>query len=378
MNYAELNAIRDLPIEDRKQISRNRYRVSSENFQSVADPAKVAETLQAAKDSKLNPLGQQSTHIHVRSYSPPNWYSTSGVFKKQRQIEAKGLPSFFQWRFLTLTVDRSRFDSPLQAYLACKDDLRRFTTRCRKAGLWDASTPWCWKLEFHPESGWPHWHYLVGRTKKFSMAQLNSLIDLWPHGRPSVEMVRNDDFLYSFKYAFKPCIQQGSDESDFKEVLPDWFMDYFKESVDGSRPETFQRVRFWQTSKAFYTGIPRAPVLSDPKPVNSSILPFTVRENIAVNQSKIHVISRSRRGKYISSTVAILTIAVSHFWNLSAWHAAGNNGVFLSSHSAVIPSHLIKYYTKYTWTLPKHLSANRLTLKQAVKLQAQGETLRKC
>lgn len=332
--------------------------------------------------------GKSSDDIHVRSYSAPNWFSSVGVLKKRRQIEGRGLPSFKNWRFITLTLNRDLFDSPLEGYLAGKDKIRRFLNAARKENLWSTSARWCWKMEFQRD-GWAHWHLLVDRTAKFTEAQLTRIGELWALGRTNVERVQENDFLYTFKYAFKPVFVEG--EGDFEDgdsfVLPHWFLDYVSsktvkvEQPDGSiqeaeKPVTFAKVRFWQTSKGFYTGKPIA--VSERKEQSTWTIPLPVRDLAERASKSVQIISRKRSGRYLKSAIITLSICASQIWNLAAWYAVDGKAVFMAVNSAVLPKHIIERNTQQTWKLKELLEQNQLTVRRAARLQTQGQTLRTC
>jgi hypothetical protein len=83
-------------------------------------PSRVPAT-DADSHCRQSPAALRTRLIHVRSYSPPNWLTKSGVNKKRAAIERKGLPGFRNWRFITLTLDREQFEGcPLSGYLAEK------------------------------------------------------------------------------------------------------------------------------------------------------------------------------------------------------------------------------------------------------------------
>ena len=90
----------------------------------------------------------------IQRVKRPNWLTPEGVALKREEIRKKGVPWMARWRFITLTIDPSKFENEVQAYLKGKDQLRRFMASLREL-LGVKSADWCWKLEFH-ESGWPH------------------------------------------------------------------------------------------------------------------------------------------------------------------------------------------------------------------------------
>jgi hypothetical protein len=310
--------------------------------------------------------------IHVRSYNPPNWFTPSGVFKKRKQIEARGLPNFHKWRFITLTLNPDLFDSPLAGYLAGKQWMRNFFVDLRKKGLMPSYAKWCWKLEFQA-NGWPHWHLLIERKQKYTSDQLTEISRSWSLGRVNVEMVDDKNFSYNFKYAFKPVLSDSDEEASL--CVPDWFSHYRSSksvSEDVSKPITFSRVRFWQTSKGFYT---RPLASSDSSSPVSSIVPFTVFELLSF--SNVLVISRNRLGEYQLSSVIPLSVSLSQFWNSVGFDCVHGGSVGLACGSFIVPTKLIQTKT-VSCHLHKLIEQNSMTLQKALVLQRRGETLLTC
>lgn len=318
--------------------------------------------------------------IHVRAYRRASWVTGEGVARKRKLIENKGLPRMHGWRFITLTIDPERFENPLEAYQFGSDHMRRFLYAARKAGLWTNKSKWAWKLEFQA-NGWPHWHLLVERRKRMTSEDFRTIGRLWGLGRTNVEMVNERDFRYTFKYAFKAVQVAEADEfSDAPQFAPDWFLDFVGsrkvviEGVEVEKPVTLARVRFWQTSRGFYTkrNRPRGKVK---EPV-SSIVPRSAREVLDQQSRTVLVIARKACGSYKASKVVTITCNLEQFWNLSAFDIVGGHGVGLAPYSFVIPTHRIKTNKIDQWTMQQLISQNRLQLPQAVRLQSRGETLR--
>jgi len=397
INRLEISAAKAGRSDNDGLPSRARYRIRKpgEDLPPISD-----ESVKAARKAQSVHLVERaapSSDIHVRAYNPPNWFTTSGVLKNRKRIEARGLPSFTDWRFITLTLDREQFSDPLEGYLKAKDFLRKFMHAARAAKLWNSDTKWCWKLEFQKD-GWPHWHLLVGRKRMFSEAQLEKIRHLWSIGRTNVERVEGDEFLYSFKYAFKPVIVREDDEWMFEDdnevTAPSWFLDYIgvesvrvevKDPVTGDvvdsficeKPKTFARARFWQTSEGFYTGKTRPREVKD-KEQQSWSVPLPVRIHEEKSRTKVQIVSRKRSGRYLKSATLALTVCASALWNIASWYAIEQKSVFLGINSAVIPHHIISRHTKETHKLEPLLWQNKLTVQRAVRLQQRGETLRNC
>ncbi|MCW1921495.1 hypothetical protein OKA05_02955 [Luteolibacter arcticus] len=321
----------------------------------------------------------------MRDYSPPNWLTVAGVSKKRKAIERKGLPSFKNWRFITLTLDPELFEQcPLSGYLQGKDHMRRFLFACRGAGLWSDDAKWCWKMEFQA-NGWVHWHLLVERKSKFTHDELRDIARFWGLGRTNVERVNVRDFLYSFKYAFKAVYQVDQDGTDSRNVAPEWFLDYHSSRLvtvtdeDGTRrkvskPVTFARVRFWQTSKGFYTGLQ----IEDERPAiepKSALVPFPARVAAERLERSVQVVSRDAGGNYKSSAVITLAMSKGRFWHLASWHTAHGAAVGLAVGSFAVPAFIVQQNTTSCLIAPL-IRENRLSLPAAERLRQEGTHLR--
>jgi len=317
-------------------------------------------------DSKVGPQ-DPADFIHVRRYKAPNWATTEGVAKKRRAIERKGLPGFAGWKFVTLTLDPEKFGhDPLKGYQAGRRKLSKFMHACREAGLWSKSAKWCWKLEFQ-RNGWAHWHLLIEHRPKWTEHEFREVLPkLWGHGFTQVEAVRTDDYAYSFKYAFKPVLQQ--DDEDLFGVstyaLPDWFLDHYRPSTDGNdKPESFSRVRFWQTSKGFYTGGLDDEKRDDEEPPASCYLPFPARAAADRAGSTLQVVARTATGKYVKSAVVTLLGCVSAFWSATAWETYRGRAWGLAVESFIVPTSQLNI--RETWLLKELKERNRLTPQRA-------------
>jgi hypothetical protein len=371
-------------------------------------PRRVSAT-DADSHSRQSPAALRARILHCRDYRPPNWFSHSGVRKKRRLIELRGLPRFHQWRFITLTFrradialanDEENFEldpeaeewGPLSAYLAGKDHMRRFLYACRQNGLWSDDAAWAWKMEFHAD-GWVHWHLLVERTAKMTVAEMATLTRLWGFGRVRVDMVRQDDFLYSFKYAFKAVSQaDGEDHDNGAAVAPAWFLDYYgsrtvtvkwtdadgiEQSERVTKPISFSRVRFWQTSKGFYTKALEK-VERERKPQASWSVPLPVRAHADRIAAQVQVIARDVGGNYQQSAVFPLSCSKDEFWNLAAWHFLHGGAVGLAIGSYCVPAFLLESKIENTCQLRPLIHRNRLSLPSATRLAQRRQTLLTC
>lgn len=322
----------------------------------------------SAVDRPLTYKGAGTKCVHVRQHFVPNWYSTRGVNSKRRIIERKGLPSFANWRFITLTIDPQRFeheDIPaLAAYLAGKRRMRFFLNELRSRGLCPEGCKWAWKLEFQG-NGYPHWHLFVQRTDRYTVDQMREISDIWKLGRVNVERIQAENFRYQFKYAFKPVLQEGeSDMFDSQScALPGWFMSHFVQDDNGGKPQTFARVRFWQTSKGFYEKKDEARVKSGKY---SSIFPQTVFEIFQRRVKTIQLVARNYSGKYKKSCLIVVDGSMGKFWSDVSKLVLLGEAAGLGALSALIPARFIN--TANTCQLNQLLQHNRLPVNQGIRL----------
>lgn len=265
---------------------------------------------------------KDTTSVEIRKYYAANWWSVSGVAANLKRILRKGIPNLKDWRFITLTIDPKMFDTEVQGYLAGRENMRRFIFKLRKA-LNVPAAKWAWKFEFQ-SNGQAHWHIYFEYKTKIDGALLNKL---WGLGRTNVKRCDAKSIHYAFKYAFKPSMRSISREDAYDELLndetpvplPKWFLDWRglrvitkkwictetgeKMSEKVQAPDTFGRVRFWQTCKGFYTGDP-APK-KEVKETFSSLFPRTLRAVASEGVNKVQLIARSCDASYRKSAVVV-------------------------------------------------------------------------
>lgn len=302
----------------------------------------------------------------------PSWFTPSGVRAKLKLLEAKGLPEFGGWRFITLSCDQAYFGHcPLTAFLAGREHMRRFLDKCREAGLWSDDAKWCWKLEFQ-RNGWPHWHLLVDRKRKFTYAEMRQIDEFWAMGRTNCRRIaKSQKFGYLFKYVFKGVYQEGDDSGL---SVPTWFLDYFEGGADGSKPKSFARVRFWQTCKGFYTGKPLPVVDAEPQ---SCILPRPVRHIVEDRRVSYVVVARDSGGTYLKSSLVRMAVDRKELLRLHLWDVDNGAALVLGVSSLVMaPQTLDKLLTESDkWKLTEVQRDNRLTLARADQLRHQRRDL---
>jgi hypothetical protein len=207
-------------------------------------------------------------------------------------------------------------------------------------------------------------------------------------------MVRLDDFLYSFKYAFKAVTQTEDTDPDSPGgvVAPDWFLDYVSSKLvtvkhtddDGntittraSKPVSFARVRFWQTSKGFYEWAAAA-VESERKEQISWGVVLPARYHADSVPCLLQVVARDVGGRYKSSAVVKLSCPAHRFFDLAAWHLIHGAAVGLAIGSYCVPAFIIKQKTVELWKLQKLEKVNRLSLPAAETLRQMGQALLTC
>ncbi len=162
--------------------------------------------------------------ISVERFENANWFTDYGAHLKVKDIRKKGLPTFRDARFITLTTDPDRYPDPQRAYELGKRHLPQFVYLLSQ--FLGKKIPYCWKLEFH-KNGFAHWHIVLIHREFIPFEIINKC---WAKGRTDIKRVRNNDWEYLFKYVGKAV------------DLPDWVLDY-------------EQIRFFQASRGFYTNV---------------------------------------------------------------------------------------------------------------------------
>ncbi len=229
--------------------------------------------------------------------------------------------------------------------------MRRFTAVLRKSY---GEFRWFWKLEFQ-ENGWAHWHVLWEYKKRIDFAVIDKA---WKLGRTETQMVKQENFDYVFKYAFKANeIQNGH------YCLPDWFLDYSTYetvTVDGQevlKPRTFSRIRFIQHSPGFFSSKYDPPEKQEPK---TCLVPYTVRYVADGRRFKVVAVARSESGVYLGSSVVQITVSASEFFgHLHILNLMGKATPMLYGYSMCCHLTLIEKIA--CLPLPKKIKKDRLT-----------------
>jgi len=199
--------------------------------------------------------------------SPQSWFHARGVITRANKLKARGLPDVRGWRFVTCSVDPSRFGSALAAYLAGKKRIRHFIGGLRR--LFGAECKYCWKLEFQG-NGWPHWHFFVEHKKKLTRPQLLAVRDAWFLGRTNVKRAR--DLEYLWKYSFKRPFAHDDEPGTL--TVPDWFADH----IDAKTGKTFLRARMFQSSPGFFLKNREQVIRPPAKPPTKCLVYHTIRD----------------------------------------------------------------------------------------------------
>lgn len=174
--------------------------------------------------------------IELYPYFPATFLTPQGAARRMRQLRKRFPENLRNWRFVTLTIDPSKYSDQEQAYEVGSRRIRQFMYLLKKAGYnWHS---YCWKLEFQA-SGRAHWHLLV-EYKRVIPAEL--ITKLWGLGRTDIEGVLDSRLGYVFKYVAK-----GLDD------VPDWVA-------------MRTRIRLFQASKGFYSADDRSAKESAPSP----------------------------------------------------------------------------------------------------------------
>lgn len=338
---------------------------------------------------------RRDSTLHVRRQCQPSWTTPAGVRAKLRQLEAKGLPDMCGWRFITLTIDPELFgNDPETAFLVCSPQVRRFIEAGKRAGLWDRGVKWARKLEFQ-SNGWAHWHIPLARKEKFTHGELAVIRKLWKFGRTNVRRISGGLEGYSFKYVFKGVYQEG-DERRF--CLPDWFLDYlgvklvdvrWKDAETGremlernvEKPDTFGRVRFWQTSPGFYVN--SSDDDDDHKEVKDPVtgcVPVVVSALVDEQGRKVIACARDGSGRYVQSLTLVLSVDLESFLRLHLWDVENRAARVLSSRSFAVAPATIRKTTnpRELCQLNEMMKKNKWTLRGADVARREGKDLTRC
>ncbi|MEM9237619.1 MAG: hypothetical protein AAGB14_12640 [Verrucomicrobiota bacterium] len=148
------------------------------------------------------------------------------------------------------------------------------------------------------------------------------------------------------------------DYSEHKETRVEWADENGRKRVEVvEKPSVFSRVRFWQTSKDFYTGS-RGGEESDRGEPKSSLIPFPARDQADRALNQVRVIARTGSGRYIKST-AVTVACLTSLWVAVGWACVRGQALALASENYIVPASIIE--TENKWQLQQLAKQNRLS-----------------
>jgi hypothetical protein len=310
--------------------------------------------------------------MEVARYTPASWFDEQGALKKLYEIQRKGIPNMLYWRFMTLTYAGRTPGGEKQAFAAMRKRFKKFIKIVRSR--YGDKIRWARKLEFH-EDGWPHFHLLLEIKHKLEQEEMDWIESAWRLGAVDFQMVGaakygqgnlENGLRYMLKYAFKA---QG---------IPEWFGEYYKPAqkrivrqADGTeleivtKPESFARIRFWQTSINFYTG-PKSPKKKPGEPRKSFI---PVRASVVINRQTNSIVLRALNmgGGIVASKRFDCPIAV--WYHLSALETLQGNAALLGDN---IETSAETIYRAIVEIADIEERQRKWLLKQIVKVQKAG------
>jgi len=273
---ARYDALNPTPIEITFKNALARYQVEEKPSQLTEDKPSINQIVQRSTELRqerqqlMTDILESVDSALIKALVLPTWFTSEGARLKVQALKKKGIPIMKNWRAITVTIDPSKVDDdPLLGMKRGKKRINRFTRKMRAQFGEDAR--WCAKMEFHSDgshAGWPHWHVLFEYTTMMTIEELKLVEKFWGLGRTKVQRVEGDSMEYVFKYATK------AHNIDIHSPELAWFLHYLNRETG----QTFERCRFWQTSKGFYTG--KKPKAVQPKPKQSSLFYLTVAERL--------------------------------------------------------------------------------------------------
>jgi len=355
-------------------------------------------TSKAERTSAPSPDG-----VEVKFAAYPNWFTDHGVWLKQKLLQAEGFPMPTGWMMVTLTVDPEFFDDcPLAAYKKCNPLVSRYMKDCaKKLTEWGyfKEERFCvnWKKFEFQRNGFPHWHVFTNLMNKVTPAQLDELRKMWKFGRLRYDQCDRNAH-YAFKYAFKAPLKKFNRHS-LDNAVPSWFANYQgvkpfktnyfdengeKQTMEGFRPDSFDRCRFFQRSKNFLKNfsdwlvsegknkwdykviVPRRK--EDEK--KSSLVARPVWLVLEEQLRKVQIISRDANGDYLRST----TIRLAE--NFAFYQEFLMKGIFSGDVISIKPNHYFMedFPVDFVGLTDKHkltkiCKQNQMSLRKARKLQ---------
>jgi hypothetical protein len=237
-----------------------------------------------------NPEIDEQELVTITPHVPANWYSVEGAFKKFKLLEKKGLPSFKDWRFLTLTVDNDKFKSGKSAYEYIKPRLRFFIRRLKQY-LNSNDLQYCWKLEFQ-QNGYPHWHLLINYKKIISV---RDIYQIWANGYVDIKRIESKNLPYVFKYCAKSL-----------DGLPHWFLEY-------NRPRVFQSSGLFVSSSDPDWSVSDNEDVEEVKLKTSASSPETLGDRLKRYKNSVNIRKNGKTIKTVNVFCSFGTFLVSAF-----------------------------------------------------------------
>jgi len=168
------------------------------------------------------------------------WYTARGAAGNAKRVLSRA-PNVRGYVLLTLTVDPAKFESPEQAFKTVVESWTDFNKSVRLAFYEGVKMSFFRKMELQ-ENGWPHWHLIIN-LRKLSISEMQLLTRIWGYGRTDLAFIRSSAALqYVLKYVSK------SVETENALGLPDWVLDYRKES--GKNIQWVYSLNFYTRSNA--------------------------------------------------------------------------------------------------------------------------------
>ncbi len=278
--------------------------------------------------------------LEIKYAALPNWFTSHGVYLKQKALAKEGFPMCDNWMMITLTIDQNQFSSPEEAYDFLLDSknsgrnnrvakyMRDVSAKLVSWGYFEEAkhcVSWR-KLEFQT-NGWPHWHIFTNILKRLTKPQLRTVCEMWSYGRVRYDKL-DSNAHYAFKYAFKSPFKRAKfdpnggmtiEESLMQSALPKWFADKYE--IAEGKPFSYDRARFFQRSRNFLINhrdwllsqgqrVRAYKVIKPVKPSlpKSSLRVIRVSERLSQHLSKVQITARNESGDYIESKIVQLNV----------------------------------------------------------------------
>ncbi len=223
----------------------------------------------------MNNAMNDEHNLFVKMYSAKCWYDEVGSLKNYSIYQKRGLPNIRGWKFITLTIDPSKYYDEEHCFEVGNRHFRQFLYLLR---LEYGDFEFMKKIEFH-KSGYVHWHLIVSIRQKVDIPFVRKI---WGKGRIDVEKVRRKYAQGAIDYLFKyACKAQD---------LPEWVL----------KRKTFRFVSF---SKNFFTGEKPSPTPSKRPSQGKAKPPKKTIGEIIENWKRSVIIGYKQKGKFLYNRV---------------------------------------------------------------------------